>query len=208
MAKQIEGVYETVLECAKQEFLEKGFQEASLRTIAQKAGTSTGSIYTRFTDKKGLFEALVTGTAEGLKSIYVSAQQDFSELPGTEQKERVNDYSDDKFKEFIGYIYDHFDEVKLLISCSEGTAYSNFIHSLVEIDVAYSMKFVETACKDALLSGRASPELLHIVSSAFLSGVFEIVAHDMNREAADRYIDRLKKFFLAGWDTILNPDAE
>ena len=34
MAKQIEGVYERILECAKKEFLEKGYTEASLRTIA------------------------------------------------------------------------------------------------------------------------------------------------------------------------------
>ena len=49
MAKQIEGVYENVLRCARQEFLEKGFALASLRDIAKAAGTSTGSIYTRFT---------------------------------------------------------------------------------------------------------------------------------------------------------------
>ena len=51
MAKQIEGVYEAVLACAKKEFLEKGYTDASLRTIAQEAGTSTSSIYTRFKDK-------------------------------------------------------------------------------------------------------------------------------------------------------------
>ena len=38
MAKQIEGVYEAVLACAKKEFLEKGYTDASLRTIAQEAG--------------------------------------------------------------------------------------------------------------------------------------------------------------------------
>ena len=55
MAKQIEGVYEAVLACARQEFLEKGYKDASLRTIAQEAGTSTGSIYTRFKDNTGNF---------------------------------------------------------------------------------------------------------------------------------------------------------
>ena len=44
MAKQIEGVYEAVIACAKKEFLEKGYTDASLRTIAQEAGTSTSSI--------------------------------------------------------------------------------------------------------------------------------------------------------------------
>ena len=51
MAKQKPGVYDRVLECAKEEFLSKGFLDASLRTIAQEAGTSTGSIYTRFGDR-------------------------------------------------------------------------------------------------------------------------------------------------------------
>lgn len=204
MAKQIEGVYEKVLECAKQEFLEKGFKDASLRTIAQNAGTSTGSIYTRFTDKHGLFEALVSSSAAGLKELYLGVQMEFSERPGNEQRETMSDYSEDKFKDFIGYIYDHFDEFKLLITCSEGTKFSEFIHSLVEIDVEYSLKFIQASGNDALSSGRATPELLHIVSSAFFSGVFEIVVHDMTREAADRYIDRLKCFFLAGWGTILS----
>ena len=47
LAKQIEGVYEAILACAKREFLEKGYKDASLRTIAREANTSTGSIYTR-----------------------------------------------------------------------------------------------------------------------------------------------------------------
>ena len=67
MAKQIEGVYENVLRCARQEFLGKGFALASLRDIAKAAGTSTGSIYTRFTDKAGIFPALGGPPAGELK---------------------------------------------------------------------------------------------------------------------------------------------
>ena len=48
MTKQVEGVYERVLACAKEEFLEKGFSKSSLRTIAAKADTTTGTIYSRF----------------------------------------------------------------------------------------------------------------------------------------------------------------
>lgn len=55
MAKQIEGVYENIIACATKEFLNKGYADASLRTIATEAHTTTGSIYTRFGDKEGLF---------------------------------------------------------------------------------------------------------------------------------------------------------
>lgn len=46
MAKQIEGVYENIIACATKEFLNKGYVDASLRTIATEAHTTTGSIYT------------------------------------------------------------------------------------------------------------------------------------------------------------------
>jgi AcrR family transcriptional regulator len=191
MARQIEGVYEKVLESARLEFLEKGFKDASLRTIAQNAGTSTGSIYTRFTDKNGLFEALVGPVVDGLKEWFRTEQEIFAQLPADQN--------------LVDYIYDHFDEFKLLLSCAEGTAFADFIHDMVEIDVAYTVKYIESTGNDALVSGRATPEFLHILSSAFYSGVFEVVAHDMTKAAAYNHVSRLRRFFRGGWATILSP---
>ena len=59
MASRIEGFDEKILSCAKEEFLEKGYTDASIRTIAQNAGVSTSTIYTRYSDKEGLFRFLV-----------------------------------------------------------------------------------------------------------------------------------------------------
>lgn len=59
MTKPVEGVSEKILACAREEFLEKGYSDASLRTIAAKADVTTGSIYSRFGGKEGLFSAIV-----------------------------------------------------------------------------------------------------------------------------------------------------
>ena len=40
-----------ILEAAKAEFMERGFAEASMRTIAERAGFTTGMLYSRFADK-------------------------------------------------------------------------------------------------------------------------------------------------------------
>lgn len=56
MAKQVEGISEKVELCAKKEFLEKGYVDASLRTIAAEAGTTTGTIYSRMVEKKDFFQ--------------------------------------------------------------------------------------------------------------------------------------------------------
>lgn len=199
MAKRIEGVTEKLLECAKREFLEKGYQNASLRTITQNADTTTRAVYTRYSGKEGLFSALVCPAADGLKELLLSIRDDFSELPGDIQKEVVKDDSNDKFPQFMEYIYAHFDDFKLLITCSAGTSYENYIHDLVEIDVRYNLKFF----KATGISKRCTPELMHILSSAFFSGIFEVVIHDMSREDAENHIARLRRFFAAGWNTIL-----
>ena len=89
MAKQIEGVYEAVLECAKKEFLEKGYKDASLRTIAQEAGTSTGSIYTRFGDKEGLFRAIVEPVAEEMRRMFLEIQENFHQLDDNVQQSEM-----------------------------------------------------------------------------------------------------------------------
>jgi len=42
----------------KKEFLEKGFQGASMRGIAASLQVTTGAIYRYYTDKESIFEAL------------------------------------------------------------------------------------------------------------------------------------------------------
>lgn len=70
MPKRISGVSARLLECAKSEFLEKGFQDASIREIAKKADTSSRAVYTRFPNKEGLFDAIVGPATEKLIALY------------------------------------------------------------------------------------------------------------------------------------------
>jgi len=41
----------------------------------------------------------------------------------------------------------------------------------------------------ALAEGRVTDGFLHVVSSAFYSGIFEVVIHDMPMEEAKNYIN-------------------
>ena len=203
MPKDKTETLEKIIPCAKKEFLEKGFERASMRTIAANADISAAGLYRHFESKEAMFEALVLPAVKGIKELFLSIRGDFSELPGDMQKKVVNDYSADKFPLFIAYVYNHFDAFKLLTTCAAGTPYANFIHDLVEIDVGYNLKFIEATGNDALTSGRCTPELMHIVSSAFYAGIFEVVIHDMTRQDADDHIERLRRFFAAGWHAIL-----
>ena len=75
MANRIEGVTEKLEKAAMHEFLEKGYNGASLRTISENAGTTPRSIYTRYNDKEGLFAALVQDTADGIREMFERCMQ-------------------------------------------------------------------------------------------------------------------------------------
>lgn len=70
MAKRVAGVTEKLMECAKEEFLANGYENASLRIIAEKAGSSKGAIYIRYPDKESLYRSLVQPAADGFVNCY------------------------------------------------------------------------------------------------------------------------------------------
>ena len=203
MAKQIEGVFENVLDCAKKEFLAKGYIDASLRTIAQEAGTSTGSIYTRFGDKEGLFRAIVAPAADGLKEMFLHFQETFHAFDAEVQRNDMGQYSESGMEQILDFIYDHFDDFRLLLDASYGTLYQNFVDELVDIEVEYTYKFLQVLESEILTAGQMTHDFIHIVVTCYVSGMFEVVRHGMSREDAQRYAGMLGRYHRAGFCTIL-----
>lgn len=206
MAKQIEGVYERVLECAREEFLEKGFKDASLRVIAANAGTSTGSIYTRFKDKEGLFQAIVEPVVEEMQRRFFALQENFHQFDPGKQQEAMAEYSSQGQDWMLDYIYEHFQEFRLLMDASYGTKYQNFVAELTRVEVEYTFKYMEAIGCESILSGEVTEKFLHIITTSYFESLLEIVRHDMDKEEARRYSKMLQRYNMAGFDTIFHPE--
>ena len=190
-----------ILEVGKKEFLEKGFKSASLRGIVKEAGFTQGAFYGYYPDKAALFEALVSEAADGLMDYLKSAHGAHFDLIPENCTAESHALSTQSLNTFINYIYDHFDAFKLVICCSDGTKYANYIHDLVELELSRAEESYE---QERQANQRAvSPELHHMITSAYFAGVFETVAHDMSREKAIGYVNELAVFFNAGWDGVL-----
>lgn len=206
MARQIEGVYERVLECAKQEFLEKGYKDASLRGIAANAGTSTGSIYTRFGDKEGLFRAVVEPTANEFKRAFLEIQEAFHQFEAEEQKRQMGKYTAEGMESLLDYMYDHFDEFRLLLDASYGTEFQNFVDELTRIEVDYTYKYMEAIGCESVKSGVTTEEFMHIVTTACFDSLFEVVRHGMDKSKARKYVSMLGDYHRAGFQRIFFPE--
>ena len=74
-----------IAEVAKQEFLELGYVDASMRNISAKAGLTTGSLYNRFRDKAELFEYIVGDAVNGVKLKFGGNDSGSSNTPQAPQ---------------------------------------------------------------------------------------------------------------------------
>lgn len=203
MAKEELSTLNNILDAGRAEFLEKGFKSASLRNIVKIAGVTTGAFYGYFSGKEALFAALVEEHAKAIMNIFMSAQEDFEKLPDEEKPNHMGVESRTSLNEIVDYIYEHFDEFKLIICKSEGTSYENFIHNMVEIEVEETYQFI-----DALRSqGKDVPNIekavCHMIVSGMFSGIFELIEHDMKKENAKKYVSEFQDFYIAGWSKIL-----
>lgn len=207
MAKQIEGVYERILECAKKEFLEKGYTDASLRTIASEADTSTNSIYVRFGDKEGLFGAIVEPVSEEFISCFLNVQETFHAFDSETQRSQVGQYSAGEMLKMVDYIYDHFDEFRLLLDASHGTRYHNFVDRLVSLEEEYTWKWLEATGFHMEPEGEMTKEFYHIMVTSYFEGIFEVVRHKVDREDAKKYISMMGKYHHAGFLAIAGKEC-
>ncbi len=202
MASRIKGYDEKIIECSQKEFLEKGYNEASLRNIASAAGVSTSTIYTRFHDKEGLFQYLIAPTEE-LVVFVEEVLEDYFSMSVKKQKESYEEIGQRGFYEVVDRIYKDYPAYKLLVSCSPGDTYKEYLERITEIDVKYTMLFLKEMNSKSLKNGHINEGFCHVVSTAFYSALFHCVEHDMTKKEASHYIDELRNFYGRGWSAYL-----
>lgn len=192
-----------ILEVAKQEFMERGYINASMRTIAEKSGCTTGMLYSRFADKNKIFTSLVKEGADKLIYCFNYYHNNFSNASAKEQIESLHNYSEQGMEKIIDIIYEYFDSFKLIICSGFGSSYEHFVDTLVDMEVESSIRFMEVLRTQGYNLPHIRADLCHILANSLFNGVFEIVAHDFDKKSAKEYVSSLQDFFAAGWDRLL-----
>ena len=203
MEEKTSATLESIEQAAMQEFLEKGFQGASLRQIVKNAGVTTGAFYGYFSSKEALFNALVEPHAAALMGRFMEAQTSFAELPEEEQVSHMGDESGNYVRWMVDYICQHRDPVKLLLTRSEGTSYERFVHNMVEVEVEYTLRYIEVLRHLGKDVPELSNSICHIIASGMFNGLFEIAIHDMPKEQALQYVEQFRTFYTGGWLSLM-----
>lgn len=177
MARADQSIDPRILESARAEFLELGFEKASLKSICAKAQVTTGALYKRYTGKEDLFCAVVADTVADLTQVVEEKCALRLETLTDEELMRAWDMDENYMLWWFRYLYDRHDGFVLLLKCAEGTAYSNFQHDWVEQMTQATYAYYEEARRRGLSSRDISIEEMHILLSAFWATIYEPFIH-------------------------------
>ena len=112
-----------LIEAAKKEFLEKGYNKASLRNICAKAGMTTGALYFFFANKEDLYSSIVNPPIEELKRMIIEHfKEDRDFMTNIKSMDLGNLDHSDIAEMLVKHIYKNYDSFILLLSGSKDGA--------------------------------------------------------------------------------------
>ena len=187
MAKADRSIDPRILESAKKEFLEMGFEKASLKHICQQAEVTTGALYKRYKGKEDLFCAVVADVVADLNAVRDEKTSARFDDMSDEELVKAWDMDEAYMMWWFQYLYDRHDGFVLLLKCAEGTSYSNFQHDWVESMTQATYDYYMEAKRRGLTHTDISIEEMHILLSAFWTTIYEPFIHDFTWEQIEKH---------------------
>lgn len=194
MAQHALDIRGALLKSGREEFLAHGFEKASLRVICKKAGLTTGALYSHFSGKEELFEALVKPMLDGFSRMYETViAEELSDLTTGVDNELTA----------ITYAVRHRDEFRLLFECSAGTKYEGFRERLINevFYPGYQAVFDRYAGRDA--GNPVDPALVRLILRMKFEEYMELIYGGYSMEEIKRLIVQLTVFSEAGFRRLL-----
>lgn len=186
-----------IIECMREEFLTYGYEKASLNRVSAKVGITTAGLYKHFKNKEDMFYYLVKDTLDAFRNMNTAGQQEMENNP------EYNPFDPEYMETLITFIYEHYEGFKLLICCSEGSAYESFEEDLIRMETETNKEYA------GILKGNAGKQTdltdmeWHLLSTAYIHLVSEIVRHDMPIEDARKHMSFVCRLLYPGWKELL-----
>ena len=185
---------------AKQEFLEKGYQKASLRNICKNAGVTTGALYFFFQDKEDLFASIVQPSLDRIIAMLSQhTKQELMELQ--EHPDAQEDNMQDDIvasKAILDVLYGDYDNILLILTKSQGSRYEHCVDEFVDM---LQQSYRVLSAEQAKRMGVKSPDdyTLHWVSHIQIDAFVQLILHEPDKVKALEHLDSILGYLLAGW---------
>ena len=188
-----------LLICARKEFIQKGYIQASLRSICKNAGVTTGALYFFFKDKEDLFTSVVD---KPLQKIYAEMTEHYSE----EKKQIASedplhmDFSDDMMRAIaiVHLMYQYRDELQLVLTKAQGSKYEHITDTFVEATQKHYRLIADMMCKTAGIKP-FDDYFIHWTAHMQIDIFIHMITHEPEEDKAVEHMKDIVAYLIAGW---------
>lgn len=131
MANKDHSLDDKIIRAAYSEFLAYGFCKASLHKISEKAGVTTGAIYTRYKNKDALFVALLQDFFEAMKAMFAPVAKEYEKAMLSAKTEDILSAINAEEKIYFELLASHYDDCTLFFSRSDGSSVETMLNDLM-----------------------------------------------------------------------------
>ena len=189
-----------VLAAARAEFMEYGYEKASMRRIGERCGMTAAGLYRHCRDKADLFRQIAEPSVQRIEDWI---QSHIARSETAMRTDSIDLGQDSEIVMMREIIYPHMEEYRLLLTKAQGTEYENFLHDLVERHQKEMERFLPVIRENGFPVRETDSKHLHLLLSAYVTALFEPVVHGYTLEEALRCLDTVEDFFLPGWNRVL-----
>jgi AcrR family transcriptional regulator len=199
MPKDKTASHVRVMAAARDEFMEYGFEKASMRRVGERSGLTAAGLYRHCRDKEDLFDQLVAPALDRLNSWMDTHLGKYLDAVQNEGNVQWQDSWIDMMREVV---YPSVDDYYLLQVCSSGTKYESFLHDLTQTAQDQMLRFLPILRERGMTVPEISPTELHLLFSAYVTALFEPVIHQYPPDEAMRCLETVEAFFMPGWKSL------
>ena len=209
LAKEVKSgeTRQLLLQCAKKEFMEKGYSKASLRSICKEAGVTTGALYFFFQDKDDLFCSLVSDSLMRIMEL-IKEHQQFEE---NEAKEEILSSSHDMESErilvevLVHEMYQNRDEMLLLVNGAQGSSLENAVDRIIDEMDAHNLHLARATCQELGIP-MLEENLVHWMSHNQIDMFLYMLKHIETEEQALAFGRQAMDYLVTGWFALFGVD--
>jgi AcrR family transcriptional regulator len=201
MQTQKDNIRKVILEVARSEFMEKGFKDTSMRSIALKAGVVLSNIYNYFRNKDEIFREVLSNLLNAIDSTM--EEHNSPDYINTDIF-CSDEYMRSQIDLFVELVENHKENFKLLLFKSAGSSLENFRNEITDRHTKIGVEYIALMKeKYPEINGDISGFFIHTMSSWWISIIAELVMHDLSHDALEDFIREYMEFGTAGWKKVM-----
>lgn len=183
-----------ITRAAHEEFLSCGYQKASLHKIAEKAGVTTGAIYTRYKNKDALFVSLLQDFMNKLNDYFAPAAAEYDKAKQLGTPQALLDAINFEERIYIKLLTECYDECTLFFCRSGGSSVEALLNDLIRYKTEQTVEFF------AQVYGKApNPDAIRLLMGSQFGYFRQLLDEHMEEERMLTCLRALLDFFNAGW---------